>query len=118
MLNGDGIENGKKTTSTTTTTTTIGLISKKITLHVQHTFLYISLPLLLHDYNVKLSTYTFHGGNVVCSRKKLLLVFLYGFFFTPTHFHLTGRCCVSKFVSFVFSLSPYLFLCYPRQPRH
>ena len=70
MLNGDGIENGKKTTSTTTTTTTIGLISKKITLHVQHTFLYISLPLLLHNYNVKLSSYIFHGGNVVCSPPK------------------------------------------------
>ena len=34
--------------------TTIGLISKKATLHVQHTFLYIFLPLFLHDYNMKL----------------------------------------------------------------
>ena len=34
---GEGNENGEKTT--------IGLISKKATLHVQHTFLYISLPL-------------------------------------------------------------------------
>ena len=34
--------------------TTIGLFrEKKATLHVQHTFLYISLP-LFHDYNVKL----------------------------------------------------------------
>ena len=32
---GDGNENGKKT---------IGLISKTTTLHVHHTFLYISLP--------------------------------------------------------------------------
>ena len=40
MLSGEGNENGKKTT-----TTTIGLISKKATLHVQHTFLYIFLPL-------------------------------------------------------------------------
>ena len=38
MLSGEGNENGEKTT--------IGLISKKATLHVQHTF--------LHDYNVKL----------------------------------------------------------------
>ena len=37
MLSGEGNENGEKTT--------IGLISKKATLHVQHTFLYISLPL-------------------------------------------------------------------------
>ena len=36
MLSGKGNENG---------TTTIGLISKKATLHVQHIFLYISLPL-------------------------------------------------------------------------
>ena len=38
MLSGeDNAENGEKTT--------IGLISKKATLHVQHTFLYIPLPL-------------------------------------------------------------------------
>ena len=39
MLSGKRNENGKKKT-------TIGLISKKVTLHVQHTFsLYISLAL-------------------------------------------------------------------------
>ena len=37
MLSGEGDENGEKKT--------IGLITKKATLHVQHTFLYISLPL-------------------------------------------------------------------------
>ena len=37
MLSGEGNENGEKTT--------VGLISNKTTLHVQHTFLYISLPL-------------------------------------------------------------------------
>ena len=37
MLSGEGNENSEKTK--------IGLISKKATLHVQHTFLYISLPL-------------------------------------------------------------------------
>ena len=47
MLSGEGNENGEKTT--------VGLISNKTTLHVQHTFLYISLPLFLHDYNVNLS---------------------------------------------------------------
>ena len=30
------------------------LISKKATLHVQHTFLYIFFAIVLHDYNVKL----------------------------------------------------------------
>ena len=37
MLSGEGNKNSEKTK--------IGLISKKTTLHVQHTFLYISLPL-------------------------------------------------------------------------
>ena len=37
MLSGEGNENDEKTT--------IGVISKKTTLHEQHTFLYISLPL-------------------------------------------------------------------------
>ena len=37
MLSCEGNENGEKTT--------IGLIGKKATLHVQHTFLYICLPL-------------------------------------------------------------------------
>ena len=37
MLSGEGNEIGKKKA--------VGLISKKATLHVQHTFLYISLPL-------------------------------------------------------------------------
>ena len=40
MLSGEGNENGEKTT--------VGLISQKATLHVQHTFVYISLPLFLH----------------------------------------------------------------------
>ena len=48
--------------------TTIGLISKKATLHVQHTFLYISLPLFwtttTWNFQKRLS-YTFFGGTVV-----------------------------------------------------
>ena len=39
----------------------IGLFSKTITLHVHHAFLYISLP-SLHDYDVKLTNFTFCGG--------------------------------------------------------
>ena len=45
-LSGEGSENGEKTT--------IGLISKKATLHVQHTFFVHFLAVVLHDYNVKL----------------------------------------------------------------
>ena len=34
--------------------TTIGLISKKATLHVQHTFFFVRFfDVVLHDYNVK-----------------------------------------------------------------
>ena len=47
MLSGEGNEDGEKTT--------IGLISKKATLHLQHTFFVRSFAVVLHDYNVKLS---------------------------------------------------------------
>ena len=43
-------------------------LAKKATLHVQHTFLYISLPLFCTTttWNFqKLHSYTFYGGNVV-----------------------------------------------------
>ena len=40
---------------------TIGLISKTTTSHVHHTFLYISFR-FLHDYNVKMPNFSFHGG--------------------------------------------------------
>ena len=50
MLSGEGNVNGEKTT--------MGLISKKATLHVQHTFLYINNSFIVvydsHDYKVKL----------------------------------------------------------------
>ena len=46
---GDGNENGKKA---------MDLFSKTTTLHVQHTFLYISLP-SLQDYDVKMPNFTF-----------------------------------------------------------
>ena len=45
---GDGNENVKKA---------IGLLSKTTSLHVHHAFLYISL-LLLHDYDVKMPSFT------------------------------------------------------------
>ena len=46
MLSGEGNENGEKTA--------IGLISKKTTLHVQHTFFVHFFAVILHDHNVKL----------------------------------------------------------------
>ena len=49
---GDGNENVKKA---------IGLWSKTTSLHTHHTFLYISLP-LLHDYDVKMPSFTLYGG--------------------------------------------------------
>ena len=39
----------------------IGLLSKTTSLHVHHAFLYISLP-LLHDYDLKMPSFTFYGG--------------------------------------------------------
>ena len=41
MLGGEGNKNGEKT---------IGVISKKATLHVQHTFFVYFLAVVLHDY--------------------------------------------------------------------
>ena len=46
MLSGEGNKNGEKTK--------IGRISKKATLHVQHTFFVHFFAVVLHDYNVKL----------------------------------------------------------------
>ena len=47
--NGDDSENINKA---------IGLISKTTILHMQHTFLYISLP-SLHEYGMKIPNFTF-----------------------------------------------------------
>ena len=50
---GNGNENVKKAA--------IGLLSQTTHLYVHHTFLYISLP-LLHDYDVKIPSFTFYEG--------------------------------------------------------
>ena len=55
---GDGNENVKKV---------IGLLSKTTTLHVHHPFLYISLP-LLHDYDMKMPSFTFYGERLSLSK--------------------------------------------------
>ena len=55
MLGSEGNENGKKTK------TTIGLTSKKATLHVQHFFLYIPLPLFCTTLNTTLNSIQFNS---------------------------------------------------------
>ena len=55
MLSGEDNENGEKTT--------ISLISKKTTLHVQHTFFVHFFAVVLHDHNVKL----LETGTCCCS---------------------------------------------------
>ena len=70
-------------------------LANKATLHVQHTFLYISLPLFCTTttWNFqKLLSYTFYGGNVV----RVLV----HFFFTAAHFHLAlVAASISHFVT-------------------
>ena len=95
--------------------TTIGLISKIATLHVQHTFLCIFLPLFCTTtaWNFqKLLSYTFYEGNVAR--------FLVHFFSTTAHFHLALVAgCIFHFVtaatkfsccSFKKKMSPLFFI--------
>ena len=116
MLNGDGSENCKKS---------IGLISRKKTLTVQHTFLYTYLPL-------------FARLQLITSRNFLVTyVSLFTFFFTAAHFILVAAsishlltaaikfsCFFSgrKEIRLLFKLFLYLwllfFFCYPHQCRH
>ena len=58
--------------------TTIGLISKKATLHVQHTFFVHFFAVVLHDHNVKLPETFLWRKCRTCSRSL--------FFFTAAHF--------------------------------
>ena len=68
--------------------TTIGLISKKATLHVQHTFFVHFFAVVLHDYNVKLP------------ETSKLHVFFRSLFFTAAHFHLAlVAASISHFVT-------------------
>ena len=72
--------------------TTIGLISKKATLHVKHTFLDISLPLFCTTTTWNFQTLLSYEGNVVH--------FLVHFFFTAAHFHLAlVAASISHFVT-------------------
>ena len=83
MLSGEGNAGERRKT-------TIGLISQKATLHVQHTFLYISLPLFCTTTTWNFQK-VFYGGNVV----RVLV----HFFFTAAHFHLVlVAASISRFV--------------------
>ena len=84
MLSGEGNENGEKTT--------IVLISKKATLHVQHTFFAHFFAVVLHDCNVKLpETFLI---------EEMSYVFSFTFFFTAAHFHLAlVAASISHFVT-------------------
>ena len=94
MLSGEGNENGEKTT--------IGLISNKETLQVQHTFFVHFFAVVLHDYNVKLpETFQLHVLWRKCRTCSCSL-----FFSTAAHFHLGGR------QRFSFSQSPPLQNCH------
>ena len=106
MLSSEGNQNGEKTT--------IGLISKKATLHVQHTFFVHFFAVVLQDYNVKIpETSWLHllwRKCHVCSCSLL--------FFTAAYFHLPGRQLFSfshrRFKIFMFffqrNWSPSLFI--------
>ena len=111
MLSGEGNENGEKTT--------IGLISNKTTLHVQHTFFVHFFAVVLHDYNVKLpETSWLHVLWRKCRTCSCSLFFPLSLIFTQvaasishfltaaTKFHVVPP---TKNVSFVFSISLWLF---------
>ena len=123
MLHGAGNDNGNKINTSNQQKNKFACVG------VQHTFLYTSLPLFCTTkISIFLVTHYFLWRNCrMCSPKILLLVFLFFyFFFTAAHFHLAGRqhphfltsakklSCFfpTKFVSFVFNHSLFLFLCY------
>ena len=111
MLSAEDNENGEKTI--------IGLISKKATLHFQHTFFVHFLAVVLHDYNVKLPEASWlHILWRKCYTSScslfwpLFLIFtqvaasISHFLTATTKFHVVTT---TKNVSFVFSISHQLF---------
>ena len=124
MQSGNGNKNSQKIS--------VGLISHKTTLHLQHTFYLeyiIFFAIVLHNYNVKLPEtsllhvlwrkccmFTVHYFFFFCCRSfspRWPLAFL---IFSPplSNFHVF---LLTELVSFVFYLQVQLFLCYPRQCR-
>ena len=92
MLNDEGNENGKTNTQTKKTTCLISNNNKNNNnfARAAHFFLHFFV-VVLHDYSVKLSSYTFQNVRLMFSPKILFLVFLLAFFLTAAHFHHTGR---------------------------
>ena len=83
MLNGDGIDNGKKITQNNNNNKK--QLCTYSTLFV-HFFTVVVAPL-------QRETFKLHALQRKCcmfSKKKMLLVFLFAFLFTAAHFHLTG----------------------------
>ena len=131
MLSSEGNENGEKTT--------IGLISKKATLHVQHTLFLHFFAVVLQDYNVKLpETSQLHVFWRTCRIRVLVHFFSLPLIFTLhwwplaflmllpplQNFHvvlLTKKCLLCLFVCLFFisrskSLSPFLSLTFADLP--
>ena len=63
------------TATRTSKTQKVQIARKTTTLHVQHAFLYISLP-SLRLYEVKLSNFTFYGGRFKTSGDEFFFLFL------------------------------------------
>ena len=81
MLSGEGnTENGEKTT-------TLGLISKKATLQVQHSCFVLFFPVVLHEYNVKLPETSW----LKVLWRKCRTCFLFTIFFSAAHIPLGGH---------------------------
>ena len=102
MSSGEGNAGDRKTT--------IGLISEKATLDVQHTFFVHFFAIVLHDYNVKLpETSQLHVLWRKCRTFLRSLFFHYRSFLSCIggryHFSFCHRLPTKKNVSFVFSLS-------------
>ena len=131
-------------TATRTAEKAIGLISKKKKrdnfARAAHFFVHF-FAVVLHDYVLTCTFYSFYGGNSVCAElfltcsrlflSLLLFSFLF-FFFTAAHYNL-GRCLFSHraarklscsssneiYNSFaVFTSRSSSFFCYQRQCRH
>ena len=112
MLSGEGNKNGEKKT-------TIGLISRKSTLHEHHTFFVHFFAVVLHDYSVKLPE-TSRNFLVTHFMEEMSHVFVFNFFPLLLIFTLVAAsvltnatkcsCCSSnRNFSFVFSISPQIF---------
>ena len=89
-----------------------GLFSKKqLCMFTKHTFFLHFFAVVLHDYNVKLLSYTFYGGNVVCVPVRFFLKLSFSPLWPLAFLNFSPPlqnfqiCLLTKFVSFVSYLS-------------